>query len=128
MGSYVRAWVLWSDFRGRATRSEYWGFVIVNTLIAIAIMVVESNIETPIFSTIYLVASLVPHWAVTVRRLHDTGKSGWAMAIQLIPFLGGVVLLAFMLEDSQRGSNQYGLQPGTYYTTLDPHHSYERHL
>jgi uncharacterized membrane protein YhaH (DUF805 family) len=54
---------------------------------------------------------LVPSIAVTVRRLHDTGRSGWWILISLVPVIGWIVLLVFMLTDSQPGSNQYGPNP-----------------
>jgi uncharacterized membrane protein YhaH (DUF805 family) len=58
-----------------------------------------------------LVAVLIPGIAVSVRRLHDTGKSGWWLLIGLVPLLGGIVLLVFMVLDSQPGQNQYGPHP-----------------
>lgn len=56
-------------------------------------------------------ALLLPSLAVSVRRLHDTGRSGWWLLIALVPIVGAIVLLVFELGDSQRTQNQYGQLP-----------------
>ena len=60
---------------------------------------------------VYSLAVLIPAFAVSVRRLHDTDRSGWWLLIELIPIIGGLVLLIFMVQDSQPGENQYGPNP-----------------
>src|SRR4051794_8393565 len=64
-----------------------------------------------LLSGLYSLAVLLPSIAVTVRRLHDTGRSGWWILISLIPIIGGIVLLVFMVLDSEPGVNQYGPNP-----------------
>ncbi|HEX8209800.1 MAG TPA: DUF805 domain-containing protein [Longimicrobium sp.] len=59
----------------------------------------------------YSLAAFIPGLSVTVRRLHDTGKSGWWMLINLIPLIGFIVFLVFMFQDSQMGDNEYGPNP-----------------
>ncbi len=60
---------------------------------------------------IYSLATLIPSLAVGIRRLHDTGKSGWWIFISLIPFVGPIILLIFLVKDSDPGTNLYGPNP-----------------
>jgi uncharacterized membrane protein YhaH (DUF805 family) len=62
-------------------------------------------------SGIYGLAVLIPGLAVSVRRLHDTDRSGWWLLIVLIPLIGAIVILVFMVQDSKLGENQYGSNP-----------------
>jgi uncharacterized membrane protein YhaH (DUF805 family) len=64
-----------------------------------------------LLSGLYSLAILIPSLAVTVRRLHDTDRTGWWLLIGMIPLIGAIVLLVFMLLDSQPGDNQYGAHP-----------------
>lgn len=64
-------------------------------------------------TTIYILAIILPGLAVSVRRLHDTNRSGWWLLIDLIPFIGSLVLFLFMIQDSQPGENRYGPNPKT---------------
>jgi uncharacterized membrane protein YhaH (DUF805 family) len=110
----------YADFSGRARRSEYWYFVLAYTVAIFVIEIVAlilTAIAKPLgilgFLVLVVVALgiIVPSLAVTVRRLHDTGKSGWFILIGLIPFVGGLVLLVFTVMDSTPGPNQYGPNP-----------------
>ncbi len=107
----------YADFSGRARRSEYWYFALVNIIISFVLGLVDSIIGTTssggfgILGGIYSLAILVPSIAVGVRRLHDTGRSGWWLLIGLIPIIGAIVLLVFVVQDSQPGSNQWGPNP-----------------
>lgn len=72
------------------------------------------NLETGsagLISTIYSLAVLIPGLAVSVRRLHDTGRTGWWLLIAFIPVIGAIALLIFFFQDSQQGDNQYGAYP-----------------
>lgn len=60
---------------------------------------------------IYSLAVLIPGIAVSVRRLHDTERSGWWLLIGLVPLIGAIVLLVFMVQDSKAGSNRFGENP-----------------
>jgi uncharacterized membrane protein YhaH (DUF805 family) len=60
---------------------------------------------------LYTLAMLVPGVTVSVRRLHDTGRSGWWLLIALVPLVGAIVLLVFLAQDSQRGDNEFGANP-----------------
>lgn len=105
-----------ADFSGRARRREYWTFVLVNCLIALLLLTLglafgEDSPASNIMVTIFYLIMLVPNLSVSVRRLHDIGKSGWYMFLSLIPLIGGLILLVWALMDSEPGENQYGKNP-----------------
>ena len=64
-----------------------------------------------IVGLVWALATIVPALAVLIRRLHDTDKSGWWVLIGLVPFVGGIVLLVFTLQDSTPGDNKHGGSP-----------------
>lgn len=99
-------------FQGRARRTEYWMFTLFNVIITIILSIVETIVGLPsLLSGLYTLAVLLPSLAVSVRRLHDTGRSGWWILIGLIPLVGSIILLVFMCLDSQNNGNQYGPNP-----------------
>jgi len=99
----------YAGFEGRARRAEYWQYTLMTVIAAIVLLVIGVFIKFPIVIVYYL-AVLLPSLAVSVRRLHDTGKSGWWLLIAFVPF-GGIVLLVFTCLDSTPGPNQYGPNP-----------------
>lgn len=102
----------YADFNGRARRQEYWMFVLFYILIYIALFIIESIVGS--FGILVLVFSLgllVPSIAVTIRRLHDTERSGWWILIAFVPLVGGIVLLVFMCLDGTSGPNKFGPDP-----------------
>jgi uncharacterized membrane protein YhaH (DUF805 family) len=118
MDWYILVIKKYAEFSGRARRKEYWFFVLFNILISIGLsfvdtMVGTANAETGagLLSGIYSLAVLIPSLAVLVRRLHDTDRSGWWILIGLIPLIGWIVLLVFVVQDSHPGQNQYGANP-----------------
>ncbi len=99
-------------FDGRARRKEYWMFALFYILIYLGLMLVESLVGSPgILVLIFSLGLLVPSVGVTIRRLHDTSRSGWWVLIAFVPLVGGIVLLVFMCLDSTPGSNAYGPNP-----------------
>lgn len=106
----------YATFSGRARRSEYWWFVLFQTLISIVATVIDAGVfgtewdSTGPASVVTTLALLLPSLAVTVRRLHDCGRSGWWFLIVLIPLVGAIVLLVCTLKDSV-ADNQYGPSP-----------------
>jgi uncharacterized membrane protein YhaH (DUF805 family) len=107
-------------FSGRARRKEYWMFALVNIVISIILSALQFATRDEngfsvfaIVSGLYSLAILLPSLGVGVRRLHDTGRSGWWWFIVLVPFIGAIVLLVFMIQDGQPGTNQYGPNPKT---------------
>ena len=114
MNWYLDVLKKYAVFEGRARRKEYWMFVLFNFLIAIAIGVVEGIVGTVgILGALYALAIIVPGLAVSVRRLHDTGRSGWFLLIGLIPLVGLIILIVFFVQDSQPGDNKFGPNPKT---------------
>jgi len=113
MSWYLQALRKYAEFSGRARRTEYWMFVLFNVLASGALSVLEAlAFNGPgVLSGLYSLAVLVPSLAVSVRRLHDTGRSGWWLLIALVPLLGVVVLLVFAVQDGQPGDNAYGPNP-----------------
>ncbi|WP_417515111.1 DUF805 domain-containing protein [Minwuia sp.] len=124
MNWYLMAWKKFAVFSGRSRRKEYWMFVLINLIISFILTFIDrmlgfgtidpNGVPTqPILSSIYSLAILVPSIAVTVRRLHDIGKSGWWILIGLIPLIGMVVLIVFACFDSEEGDNRFGPNPKT---------------
>ncbi|MDB9793594.1 DUF805 domain-containing protein [Flavobacteriaceae bacterium] len=117
----------YANFKGRARRKEYWMYTLIFTVLLIALMTImfsvlsfsdETGIEsgpgvylTVILVIVFLFAHFIPTIALTVRRLHDTGKSGWWYLIVLVPYLGNFVIFIFTLIDGDRGDNKYGSNP-----------------
>ena len=117
---YVDVYKKGLDFRGRSTRKEYWCFYLINMLIYIILNIVDIVLGVYSFeagigllSLIFILVVLIPSLAVTFRRLHDIGRSGWWFLINLIPLIGPIIFLIFMLLDSQEDENKYGLNPKT---------------
>jgi len=99
-------------FDGRARRKEYWMFILFYALIYVALFVVEMLVGSPgILVLIFALGMLLPGLGVTIRRLHDTSRSGWWFLIAFVPVVGGIVLLVFMCLDSTPGANAYGPNP-----------------
>ena len=104
----------YATFSGRARRSEYWYFVlfqlIVGVVIGVLALIVGESVATAI-EGIWGLAILIPTLAVTWHRLHDIGKSGAWIFINLVPLVGSIILLVFMCKDSEPGDNRFGPNP-----------------
>ena len=99
-------------FNGRARRKEYWMFLLFYILIYVGLIIVESLIGSPgILVLVLALGLLVPSLAVSIRRLHDTERSGWWFLIAFVPIVGGIVLLVFMCLDGTSGPNRFGADP-----------------
>ena len=118
MNWYLKVLKNYTGFEGRARRKEYWMFFLVNIIISIILVLIDAktgslNQDTGygLLSGIYTLGVLLPGIAVSMRRLHDTGRSGWWLLISFIPLIGIIVLLVFMVMDSHAEENQYGPNP-----------------
>lgn len=105
----------YAKFEGRASRSEYWYFTLFNNLIffipVLLAVAIHHDVISPILciaASIYLTATIIPGLSVSVRRLHDVGKSGSFYFICLIPYIGGFILLYYFCKASEIGENIYG--------------------
>ena len=108
----------YSNFNGRARRSEYWYFALVNIIVLIVAAVLDNllgiNFDPLPYGYIYFAYALavfVPGLAVSVRRLHDVNKSGWFYLIVLIPLIGAIWLLVLFFTEGDKAANQYGEDP-----------------
>ncbi len=111
MNWYIKVLKDYAVFEGRATRSEYWYFVLINTVITFILIVIGNSMGNNLLDTVYSLAVFIPTIAVTARRLHDIGKSGWWQLILFIPILGFIILLIFLIKDSMPFENKYGPNP-----------------
>ncbi|HSQ70181.1 MAG TPA: DUF805 domain-containing protein [Steroidobacteraceae bacterium] len=118
MNWYLGVFSKYADFGGRARRKEFWYFTLANTLIVVALAVVDlwaDLVHRPsgfaFLSGFYSIGVLVPGLAVAVRRLHDTDRSAWWLAIAFVPLVGVFMLLYFYVQDSSPGGNRYGPNP-----------------
>ena len=101
------------DFEGRARRKEFWMFALVNFAISIVITIVVGVVSdslASIVSMLYSLAVLLPSIGLGVRRLHDTGRTGWLALLALIPLVNLVLIYFFVLE-GDAGPNEYGPDP-----------------
>jgi uncharacterized membrane protein YhaH (DUF805 family) len=110
----------YTDFAGRARRSEYFWFALVHAGIALALFVlaivllrVSSSLGQIGFGIygLYALATLIPGLALAFRRMHDINKSAWWLLINIIPVIGSIIGLIFLFTDSKKGTNDYGVSP-----------------
>jgi uncharacterized membrane protein YhaH (DUF805 family) len=97
-------------WQGRAGRAEYWWWALFALIVYIVGAVIDAAAKSPIPTIVLVLVLLLPSLAVFVRRLHDTGRSGWWYWIGLVPLVGGIVLLVFVCSASH-GPNNYGNGP-----------------
>ena len=114
-----------SDFKGRARRKEYWMYSLFQGVIGFSLYLISfiffTNIlnysnEKGLYSSlllfvIFLMLHFIPNIAITVRRLHDTGKSGWWYLLSLIPYIGPFILFILLVLESSEEENQWGVNP-----------------
>ena len=104
----------YADFNGRARRSEYWYFALVNICISLVLSLLQRITGWNLFavlSGLVSLALLVPGLALCWRRLHDIGKPGTWYFLVLIPLVGVILMVVWFCQDSQPGENQFGPNP-----------------
>jgi len=102
----------YADFNGRASRSEFWWYVLFAIIVAVVLQFVDNVIlGFPLLGAIFSLATLIPGIAVSVRRLHDKDKSGWWLLICLVPVVGAVLLIYWYATEGTPGDNQFGTPP-----------------
>ena len=97
--------------QGRASKSEFWWFQLLWSASFFIMFIFEGSEPVTYFFYGIIVIIFIPLFTVGVRRLHDTGKSGFYYFWSLVPFIGSLIVLAFMLGDGTKGRNQYGDNP-----------------
>lgn len=117
MNWYLQAFKQYAVFSGRAQRSEYWFFILFYTIGYIVLVMIDYLLGTynseegvGLLSGIFLLVHLLPAIGVSVRRLHDIGRSGWWYLLILLPLIGGIILIIFFIIDSKE-ENEYGPNP-----------------
>ncbi|HHQ4725824.1 DUF805 domain-containing protein [Aeromonas veronii] len=113
MNWYISVFKQYAVFSGRARRTEYWMFVLCNVIVMLLLGMVDKLIggDNELISSIYSLAVLLPSLAVAARRLHDTDRSAWWLLLGLIPIIGTLVLIYFMVCNGQQGPNRFGDDP-----------------
>lgn len=116
----------YATFSGRATRSEYWFFYLFNVIMCLGLVAVCAILGAifkgaagavggytvgTILYWIYALAAFIPNLAVSVRRLHDTGRSGFNLFWMFLPIIGAILLLVYFVTASNPGDNAYGPEP-----------------
>ena len=122
---YVLGLKKYAVFKGRSRRKEFWMFALYSTIFAFLSVFLDSNIgfskKTYGFgalSPVYFTLVLLPSWGVTIRRLHDVGKSGWFLSIVLLPVIGFVWLIVLLCTDTEPRKNRYGRSPKRFFYIL----------
>ncbi|MFM2344980.1 MAG: hypothetical protein RLZZ210_1592 [Pseudomonadota bacterium] len=133
MSYFLMAYRRYADFKGRSSRSEYWYFLLFYLIIfiilyscvgktAVDILLLGKSLNEAflggigffivlILLIIFVLVSLIPSISITIRRLHDVGRSGWLYLIIFIPLVGWIASLILGFIDSEEGDNEYGANP-----------------
>lgn len=105
-------------FGGRAQRAEYWYFMLFYVVAYVVLGLLDGSLTRPpeesgtgLLTGVFALALLIPSLAVSVRRLHDTDRSGWWLLLILVPLIGAIVLLVFTIQDGTQGDNRFGPDP-----------------
>ncbi len=96
----------YADFSGRASRKEYWPFLLGQSVIGFVLFLLF-----PVLYFMFFLGTIVPALAVWVRRLHDTNRSGWWLFITFVPVVGGIAMFVFLVLEGTSGDNDYGSNP-----------------
>lgn len=114
------------NFSGRASRGDYWWYVLAYIIVAVVLSVVDKAVfgggsgsmdttdgvnvsfSAGVLTSLWMLANLIPSISLTARRLHDSDRSGWWQLIAIIPFLGWLVLLYFVIIEGTKGDNRFG--------------------
>lgn len=97
----------YATFEGRASRSEYWWFILFTFLVSAALNLVSETV-----SGVFSIAVLLPSLAVGARRLHDTDRSGWSLLLWLIPIVGWIILIIWMIQEAREPNRFSSATPG----------------
>lgn len=112
------------DFNGRTRRMNYWMYSIITSIVFIMSVIIDNLTYAPFninfffvkekggyVFLVWLLLTIIPTLAISVRRLHDTNKSGLWLFVSIIPIVGNIILFIFFLMKGDEGANQYGPDP-----------------
>ena len=106
---FVKCLKNYANFSGRARRKEYWFFTLVQFIILVITQIIDAILSTDfVFYAIAALALFIPSLSAAVRRLHDTGRSGWWLLIALIPLIGTILLIIWLVTETKPENNQWG--------------------
>ena len=117
---YIDVLKKYTVFSGRARRKEFWMFFLFSVVILMIFAVIDEFMGLKFemggdsygfLSSLYYLGVAIPYLAVIVRRLHDTDRSGWWILISLIPLIGGIILLVFLILEGTKDDNRFGPDP-----------------
>lgn len=118
MKYYLLAFKKYLQFSGRSNRSEYWYFVLFHVIFVIVALILDTVMGSSLAGTpygmiylLYVLVTFLPGLALTVRRLHDTEKTGWWVLISIIPIIGSIWLIVYLATEGTKGENKYGPDP-----------------
>ncbi len=112
MNYYLSVWSNYAQFNGRARREEFWHFVLFNAIAYIVMgMLMVVSFSFAILIGLYYLAVFIPMLALSVRRMHDVGKSGWYILVSAIPLVGVIWYLVLLCTAGEEGTNEYGPDP-----------------
>ena len=105
MGNAISAcFSKYATFSGRASRSEYWYFELFYMIVYVAGIIVGTSAGSQVIQYVFILPIIIPTFAVTIRRIHDTGRSGWFILVPIFNFI-------LMFLPGTIGPNKYGDQP-----------------
>jgi len=109
---YGGVWRKYALFSGRASRREYWTWILGNLILGFLVLVIDISFEANyVLYWLFNLAIITPSLAVAVKRLHDIGQSGWALLVNLIPVAGTIIMVIMFLTDGEKSPNKYGSNP-----------------
>ena len=110
---YIEVLKKYAVFEGRASRREFWLWLLIHFVITLAIAALSWTVADffSVAAFVYGLATIVPHLAVGARRLHDHNKSGWLQLIVLVPLIGWIIVLILMVLPGDDGENKHGPKP-----------------
>ena len=118
MKYYIEFWKRAFDFKGVASRPQYWFAVLINFVVILVLSLIfgaSESTEAITVSDVYAIIVLIPCISISVRRLHDQNRSGWLYLINLIPVIGSIIIFIFMLLGTVKVNNRwrmYDIQRG----------------
>jgi uncharacterized membrane protein YhaH (DUF805 family) len=98
------------DFQGRASRSEFWWYVLAYLIIYIIASIIDSVLTGGLLTLVVSLGLLLPNIAVAIRRLHDTDRTGWWLLLSFIPLINLVLIYFYVLKGTD-GENRFGPDP-----------------